>query len=100
MPATEFKAWPLVTESQLLRFHRHCALNDPVFLGFLCIGLSLCIGSAESGAPSQNKEIFTMLIRWSGFGMIAVFVLIAGMLGGTFLLRPLLMQSNPLHPAA
>lgn len=41
-----------------------------------------------------------MLIRWSGFGMLSVFVLIAGMLGGTFLLRPVLMQSMALHPAA
>lgn len=41
-----------------------------------------------------------MLVRWSGFGMISVFVLIAGMLGATFLLRPLLMQSMALHPAA
>ncbi|ANG99507.1 hypothetical protein A8A54_20365 [Brucella pseudogrignonensis] len=32
--------------------------------------------------------------------MLAVFILIAGMLGGTFLLRPLLMQSMALHPAA
>lgn len=41
-----------------------------------------------------------MLIRWSGFGMVSVFVLIAGMLGATFLLRPFLMQSMELHPAA
>lgn len=41
-----------------------------------------------------------MLIRWSGFGMVSVFVLIAGMLGATFLLRPYFMQSMALHPAA
>ncbi|WP_235819034.1 hypothetical protein [Brucella pseudogrignonensis] len=41
-----------------------------------------------------------MLIRWSGFGMVSVFVLIAGMLGATFLLRPYFMLSMALHPAA
>ncbi len=32
--------------------------------------------------------------------MVSVFVLIAGMLGATLLLRPYLMQSMALHPAA
>ncbi len=32
--------------------------------------------------------------------MVSVFVLIAGMLGATFLLRPYFMQSMALHPAA
>lgn len=41
-----------------------------------------------------------MLVRCSGFGMVSVFVLIAGMLGATFLLRPYFMQSMALHPAA
>jgi hypothetical protein len=41
-----------------------------------------------------------MFIRWSGFGIVSVFVLIAGMLGATFLLRPYFMQSMALHPAA
>lgn len=41
-----------------------------------------------------------MLVRWSGFGMVSVFVLIAGMLGATILLRPYFMQTMALHPAA
>nr|WP_318269019.1 hypothetical protein [Ochrobactrum sp. MYb49] len=41
-----------------------------------------------------------MLVRWSGFGMVSVFVLIAGMLGATILLRPYFMQSMAIHPAA
>jgi len=32
--------------------------------------------------------------------MVSIFVLIAGMLGATFLLRPLFMESMALHPAA
>ncbi|WP_247645030.1 hypothetical protein [Brucella pituitosa] len=91
---------PLVTGSQLLRFHRHCALNDPAFLGFLCIGLSLCIGSAMSGAPFPEQGNFYNAHQMVRLRDDRLFVLIAGMLGGTFLLRPLLMQSNPLHPAA
>ncbi|MGU3576413.1 hypothetical protein ACLBWZ_12800 [Brucellaceae bacterium C25G] len=41
-----------------------------------------------------------MHVRWSGFGMISAIILIAAMLGATFLLRPLFLQSMTLHPAA
>ncbi|MCA1955756.1 hypothetical protein [Zymomonas sp.] len=41
-----------------------------------------------------------VIARWSGLGMVSVFLLIAAMLGATFLLRPIFLQSMALHPAA
>lgn len=40
------------------------------------------------------------LVRWSGFGMVSPLVLIAAMLGATFLLRPYFQQTMPLYAAA